>query len=293
LEAYKKRFGCYPKSVIADKIYRTRENRAYCKAHGIRLSGPALGRPAQGEEGADRRRMARQDTSERNAIEGKFGEGKRKYGLGLIRARLAKTSEAVIVLQLLVMNLGRRLRDLFVRLIRRLLDLVRQIFCLFASLKESFSKPYIPAILAHKRSPWQTGLSIVTVGELIGKQIGSMESRQVEGISGTTCSGIRYQNFVWPGPAFQQPDLVLCASRKTTTRDAQKKFLLFRQALISDYPVVVTNHSKGYIFDVKTAGYELAALQPIPYFLLHDAKKGQKMQFLYKKHASSDGNKMV
>lgn len=120
LEAYKKRFGCYPKTVIADKIYRTRENRAFCKAHGIRLSGPALGRPAQGEEAADGRRMARQDASERNAIEGKFGEGKRKYGLGLIRARLASTSEAVISLQLLVMNLERRLRDLFVRLIRRL-----------------------------------------------------------------------------------------------------------------------------------------------------------------------------
>ncbi len=120
LEAYKKRFGCYPKTVIADKIYRTRENRAFCKAHGIRLSGPALGRPAQGEEAADGRRMARQDASERNAIEGKFGEGKRKYGLGLIRARLATTSEAVISLQLLVMNLERRLRDLFVRLIRRL-----------------------------------------------------------------------------------------------------------------------------------------------------------------------------
>jgi len=120
LEAYKKRFGCYPKTVIADKIYRTRENRAFCKAHGIRLSGPALGRPARGEEAADGRRMARQDASERNAIEGKFGEGKRKYGLGLIRARLASTSEAVISLQLLVMNLERRLRDLFVRLIRRL-----------------------------------------------------------------------------------------------------------------------------------------------------------------------------
>lgn len=113
LEAYKRRFGCYPKAVLADQIYRTRENRAFCKAHGIRLSGPELGRPAQGEEVAKQRRVARQDASKRNAIEGKFGEGKRKYGLGRIRACLAKTSETVIALQLLVMNLERRLRVLF------------------------------------------------------------------------------------------------------------------------------------------------------------------------------------
>jgi hypothetical protein len=120
LEAYKRRFGFYPKAVLADQIYRTRENRSFCKTHGIRLSGPALGRPAQGEEAAEQRRVARQDASERNAIEGKFGEGKRKYGLGRIRARLATTSEIVIALQLLVMNLERRLRDLFVSLMKQL-----------------------------------------------------------------------------------------------------------------------------------------------------------------------------
>ncbi|MNO15761.1 hypothetical protein D3C76_54300 [compost metagenome] len=42
-----------------------------------------------------------------------FGEVKRKYGLDRIRARLAQTSESVITLQLLVMNLERRLRVLF------------------------------------------------------------------------------------------------------------------------------------------------------------------------------------
>jgi hypothetical protein len=47
LEAYKRRFGFYPKAVLVDQIYRTRENRAFCKGNGIRLSGPALGRPTQ------------------------------------------------------------------------------------------------------------------------------------------------------------------------------------------------------------------------------------------------------
>ncbi|GER71394.1 hypothetical protein BpJC7_26970 [Weizmannia acidilactici] len=58
-------------------------------------------------------RLANQDAFERNAVEGKFGEGKRKYGLGLIRARLQKTSETVVVLQFLIMNLERKLRVIF------------------------------------------------------------------------------------------------------------------------------------------------------------------------------------
>jgi hypothetical protein len=48
LEAYKRRFGFFPKAVLVDQIYLTRENRSFCKAHGIRLSGPARGRPPQG-----------------------------------------------------------------------------------------------------------------------------------------------------------------------------------------------------------------------------------------------------
>ncbi|WP_201317978.1 transposase, partial [Paenibacillus sp. EPM92] len=57
-------------------------------------------------------RQERQDAAQRNAIEGKFGEGKRKLGLGRIRARGAETSLTVIALQFLVMNLERRLRAL-------------------------------------------------------------------------------------------------------------------------------------------------------------------------------------
>ncbi|BCJ88143.1 hypothetical protein skT53_31280 [Effusibacillus dendaii] len=40
-----------------------------------------------------------EDATKRNAIEGKFGEGKRKYGLNRIRARLAQTSFTVVALQ--------------------------------------------------------------------------------------------------------------------------------------------------------------------------------------------------
>jgi IS5 family transposase len=129
VEDYKKRFGYYPVAVLADQIYRNRDNRAFCKKHGIRLSGPALGRPKAGEA-KKREQLELQDMSERNQVEGGFGVGKRKYGLGRIMARLKETAESVIVLQFIVMNLEHRLRVLFypfyVFLIRRIHGLFKQ-----------------------------------------------------------------------------------------------------------------------------------------------------------------------
>ncbi|HEY9298217.1 MAG TPA: IS5 family transposase, partial [Phormidium sp.] len=45
IEAFKEYTDYYPESVHVDKIYRTRDNRAWCKERGIRISGPPLGRP--------------------------------------------------------------------------------------------------------------------------------------------------------------------------------------------------------------------------------------------------------
>ncbi|SDJ99597.1 Transposase domain [Paenibacillus naphthalenovorans] len=120
VEAYKQRFGYYPAVILADKIYRNRDNLNYCKTLGIRLSGPKLGRPSKEQSEVADRRQERQDAVQRNAIEGKFGEGKRKLGLGRIRARGAETSLTVIALQFLVMNLERRLRVLFLHFFRLL-----------------------------------------------------------------------------------------------------------------------------------------------------------------------------
>ena len=109
VEAYKTRYGCYPEVVIADKIYRNRDNLRYCKEHGIRISGSELGRKNSHIK-ATERALAKADGKERNSIEGKFGEGKRRYGLSRIMARLRKTSETEINLQFLVMNLEQCLR---------------------------------------------------------------------------------------------------------------------------------------------------------------------------------------
>jgi len=116
IERYRKRYGCYPAVALADKLFRNRTNLAYCKEHGIRLSGPRLGRP--GPAAKEDRRIARMDSAARNVIESPFGIGKRRYGLDRIMAKLCGTSESVIAMQFLLLNLDCRVRALVYFLIR-------------------------------------------------------------------------------------------------------------------------------------------------------------------------------
>ncbi|MCP4568860.1 MAG: IS5 family transposase [FCB group bacterium] len=118
VKAYKRRSGIYPESVHADRIYRTRDNLRYCKKHNIRLSGPRLGRPPKvTPENAARLQaekiQAYQDELDRIPIEGKFGQGKRRFGLGRLMTKLASTSETSIMLCFLVMNLEKWLTAIF------------------------------------------------------------------------------------------------------------------------------------------------------------------------------------
>lgn len=112
VKRYHERTGYYPASVHADAIYRNRENLNFCKLHGIRLSGPKLGRPPKVVSAKDKK-LARQDARDRIPVEGAFGVAKRRYSLGLIMTRLQETSESVIAMQFLVMNLAHRLRFIF------------------------------------------------------------------------------------------------------------------------------------------------------------------------------------
>lgn len=114
IERYRERYGYYPKVACADRVFRNRKNLEFCKQNGIRLSGPRLGRPNI-KKLKSQKRIEQMDNRIRNQIEGKLGEGKRCYGLGCIMAKLQETSECVIHLQFLVMNLQRKLRLLFVR----------------------------------------------------------------------------------------------------------------------------------------------------------------------------------
>jgi hypothetical protein len=117
VERYRDRYGHYPASVHADKVYRNRENLRYCQERGIRLSGPALGRPSKDRARSRlQRRQQRLDERVRVEIEGKFGVSKRKYSLGRVMAKLARTSETAIGIVFLVMGLEKALRILFSRL---------------------------------------------------------------------------------------------------------------------------------------------------------------------------------
>ena len=102
-ERFREREGHYPCRILADKIYRNRENLNYCKEHGIRLSGPALGRPRKGEP-RDKSQDYR-DECERVEVERRFSLAKRKCGMGLVTAKLRETSAHVIAMSVLVLNL--------------------------------------------------------------------------------------------------------------------------------------------------------------------------------------------
>lgn len=110
-ENYRKAYGHYPERILADTIFRTRENLRYCKEHGIHLNGPKLGKP--NSDPALRKEELRQEwleSGERGDIERRFGIGKRCYSLGCVTARLKHTSEVMIYLSVLTLNLQKRLR---------------------------------------------------------------------------------------------------------------------------------------------------------------------------------------
>ena len=119
IERYKNRYGVYPESVHADKRYRTKENRKWCKDRGIRLSGVQLGRPPkEPEKHRARRKQQKEDEGIRNAVEGKFGLAKRCYSLDRVMAKLAESSQTVAGIVFLVMNLERWLSIPFLRFVK-------------------------------------------------------------------------------------------------------------------------------------------------------------------------------
>ena len=117
LEKYKERYGCYPEAVCVDQLYRTRKNIKFCNKNNIRISGARLGRPPKDIDTTNDLKLEKQDLRDRVAVEGKFGEGKRRYGWSRIMAKLFNTSESAIGTTILVMNLEKKLRLLLVNLI--------------------------------------------------------------------------------------------------------------------------------------------------------------------------------
>ena len=106
VERYRERAGHYPKRVLVDQVYRTRENRAYCEERGIEMSGRKPGRPPK--DGKDRRkaeRAERRNDVDRIEVERFFSRDKRCFGAGLIMTKLSNTALGSIALAVLVANL--------------------------------------------------------------------------------------------------------------------------------------------------------------------------------------------
>ena len=104
LERYKERKGCYPKRVLVDQIYRTKKNRDFCKEHGIEISGPKLGRPADATK-KENKKKEYQDNTDRIEVERFFSRDKHSFGAGLITTKLEETSLTSIALSVLAANI--------------------------------------------------------------------------------------------------------------------------------------------------------------------------------------------
>lgn len=111
VENYKNRFGFYPKQVLADQIYCTRENRKWLRDWGIKLIAKPLGRPSS------KAVAVHLSPGQRNPIEGKFGQAKIAYGLDNIKAKLKDTSQSWIAAIALVLNLVAMTRQALVSLL--------------------------------------------------------------------------------------------------------------------------------------------------------------------------------
>jgi hypothetical protein len=104
------------------------ENWGRLKGLGIKLLGNPLGRPSE-------KNRVEYDPGDRNPIEGKFSQAKVRYGLDRIKARLKDTSESLVAMILVVMNLVglakeapyfwfrlavHRLEEIFLNMIRKI-----------------------------------------------------------------------------------------------------------------------------------------------------------------------------
>ena len=81
VERYREQTGVYPKRILADKIYRTRDNLRYCAKNNIHMNGPKLGRPPK-----DKELYAQQCRDERRESENAMK----------LRANLEQVSDAMV-----------------------------------------------------------------------------------------------------------------------------------------------------------------------------------------------------
>ena len=108
---------CYPQDIsLLNETKEKLENRSYCKEHGIRLSGPKLGRPRATAK-VDKKQEY-QDNTDRIEVERTFSLSKRCYGMSCITTKLEETQLTSIALSVFVTNLFRIQRRILYALLR-------------------------------------------------------------------------------------------------------------------------------------------------------------------------------
>ncbi len=90
---------------VIRKLYEQRKEMFEKGTHSISGRIVSISKPHIKLKAQEKR-----DVSVRNAVEGEFGVGKRKYGLSLIMIKLPNTSETVISLNFFLLNLEKKLR---------------------------------------------------------------------------------------------------------------------------------------------------------------------------------------
>jgi IS5 family transposase len=134
---YKEERGYYPARICADSIYMTSENKRFCAANNIRLSGRPRKRQVEADvQTAEQQELFKSDLRKRSVIEGRIGTGKRKYGLDRILTKLVETSRTVITMAFFVMN-----AEKIMRLLRLLLSIFVSAYILMLYLCASRRHP--------------------------------------------------------------------------------------------------------------------------------------------------------
>lgn len=88
-DQYRGCYGCYLKRILADNIHRSYQTLAFCKEHGIRLSGSTLGEPPKNSLLSRQSKKRKcQDNCDYDIVEDIFGTRKTTYGLARIMACL-------------------------------------------------------------------------------------------------------------------------------------------------------------------------------------------------------------
>jgi hypothetical protein len=134
---YKEDRGCYPARICADSIYMTSDNKKFCTANHIRLSGRPRKKQVEVEvQTAEQQELFKSDMRKRSVIEGRIGTSKRKYGLDRIMTKLVETSRTVITMAFYVMN-----AEKILRLLRLLLSILVSVYFLMLLLCASWRRP--------------------------------------------------------------------------------------------------------------------------------------------------------